>query len=162
MAKGAGDELTGGAAGTYVLVLRAERCASVQIGRLGVLQVHRGHYLYVGSALGPGGLKARLGHHLRPVARPRWHIDYVRKVLTLHEIWYACNERRWESDWAQALAEVPGLTAPLRGFGASDRPGETHLFHSRRRPALARFRAWLGTAGGGPVVRRLSVGETAP
>lgn len=160
MIEGTGNELAGGAGGTYVLVLPAEGCAIVQIGRLGALSVSPGHYLYVGSALGPGGLKARLGHHLHSMARPRWHIDYLRKVLSISEIWYACDLRRWESAWAQALAERPGITAPLPGFGASDRPGATHLFHSRRRPILAHFRAWLGTARGGPAVGRLSVGET--
>ncbi|MGA7799988.1 MAG: GIY-YIG nuclease family protein, partial [Gammaproteobacteria bacterium] len=155
MGHAVGDQLADGTAGTYVLVLRADRCAALPVGRLGTLQVRRGYYLYVGSALGPGGLRARLGHHLRHAARPRWHIDYLRGMLAVREIWYTCDPRRWESAWAQVLAGLPGMSVPLAGFGASDCPGENHLFHSPRRPALARLSACAGAADRGFVVHRL-------
>jgi Domain of unknown function DUF123 len=64
--------------GTYVLVLSSRSTDLIQIGRLGALQLQSGFYVYVGSALGPGGVRARLAHHLKLSRRPHWHIDYLR------------------------------------------------------------------------------------
>ena len=41
--------------GTYALVLSCTTEQRIAIGRLGVLDVRPGCYVYVGSALGPGG-----------------------------------------------------------------------------------------------------------
>jgi len=49
--------------GTYLLLLRLEEDREIEIGRLGSLFFPRGYYLYVGSAMGPGGLVARLARH---------------------------------------------------------------------------------------------------
>lgn len=49
-------------------------------GKLGgsVRRLAPGLYLYVGSAYGPGGLRARLRRHLEGVRkRLKWHIDYL-------------------------------------------------------------------------------------
>ena len=51
-------------AGTYALVLSARAGGIIRIGRLGELRLQSGIYVYVGSALGPGGVRARLMHHL--------------------------------------------------------------------------------------------------
>ena len=42
--------------GTYALVLRFSSGLEIVVGRLGVLAVQPGFYVYVGSALGPGRL----------------------------------------------------------------------------------------------------------
>jgi hypothetical protein len=52
--------------GTYALLLTATAPLEVVVGRLGACRLPAGHYVYVGSAHGPGGLAARLTHH-RPV-----------------------------------------------------------------------------------------------
>lgn len=57
------------APGTYLLLLRVDSPCMVNVGRLGTATLGLGWVLYVGSAFGPGGLAARLRHHLRP-ARP--------------------------------------------------------------------------------------------
>ena len=49
--------------GTYALVLQLERQEEIAIGKLGTFTFPAGYYLYVGSALGPGGLEARLARH---------------------------------------------------------------------------------------------------
>ncbi len=49
----------------------------LEIGRLGSFNIIPGFYAYVGSAFGPGGLRARIRHHLESVAQPHWHIDYL-------------------------------------------------------------------------------------
>ena len=47
--------------GSYALLLQADRRRTVRIGWLGQLTVEPGCYVYVGSALGPGGVRARVG-----------------------------------------------------------------------------------------------------
>ena len=73
--------------GTYALVLSSRSTDLIQIGRLGALQLQSGSYVYVGSALGPGGVRARLAHHLKPSRRPHWHIDYLRAHTEVEDIW---------------------------------------------------------------------------
>ena len=51
--------------GTYVLLMRLSKRLDISVGTLGVLSAQAGYYVYVGSALGPGGLAARVGRHCR-------------------------------------------------------------------------------------------------
>src|SRR5208337_915533 len=90
--------------GTYVLVLSSRSTDLIQIGKLGALQLQLGFYVYVGSALGPGGLRARLAHHLKPSRRPHWHLDYLRAHTRVEEICYRHDARRLEHIWAAHLS----------------------------------------------------------
>lgn len=123
-------------AGTYILVLRAAQFASITVGRLGVVRVFPGWYLYTGSALGAGGLRGRVRHHVRPVMRPHWHIDFLRQVCTVTEVWFTVDARRWEHDWATVLGQA---ATPIPGFGASDCHCAAHGFHQTQRPELPDF-----------------------
>ena len=69
--------------GTYALLISSATDQLIRIGRLGTLRLKPGYYMYVGSALGSGGVRGRLAHHMRPAERPHWHIDYLRKKTTL-------------------------------------------------------------------------------
>ena len=53
--------------GTYALILSCASNARIQVGRLGTMQLQCGYYVYLGSALGPGGLRARIAHHQKLV-----------------------------------------------------------------------------------------------
>ncbi len=128
------------AAGTYILILCSARARTLEVGRLGRFPLQPGYYLYVGSAFGPGGVAARCGHHMRISARPRWHIDYLRAVCRLEQIWYTHDAVRREHEWAGRLASMPGMEAPLPGFGASDCGCATHLFFCRTPPSISAFR----------------------
>ena len=66
--------------GAYVLVLRFSKRLEISVGRLGVLSAQAGYYVYVGSALGPGGLAARVGRHCRREKTLRWHVDCLRTM----------------------------------------------------------------------------------
>lgn len=129
--------------GTYILLLESGQYSDVAIGRFATLALQPGWYLYVGSAFGPGGLRARVGRHLRRHKSSRWHIDYLRSRTQLRQIWYCNEKQRRESLWAGELAKMPGLTIPLAGFGASDRRGESHLFYTAACPKAAAFRQRL-------------------
>lgn len=126
--------------GTYALVLSASSYQEVGIGRLGVLAVRPGFYVYVGSALGPGGLAARVGRHSRRNKRLRWHVDYLRTVAEVEEVWYANGKAHQECRWAQILGRRPGACVPLARFGASDCRCPSHLLFFPLPPSFTAFR----------------------
>jgi len=131
--------------GTYVLVLSSRSADLIQIGKLGDLRLQSGFYLYVGSALGPGGVRARLAHHLKVSLRPHWHIDCLRAHTRIEEIWYCLDDQRLEHVWAKHINLAEGASVPLLGFGSTDCGCESHLFFFERRPSRERFRKALGT-----------------
>ena len=130
--------------GTYVLVLIVHWEAVIEVGSLGGLTFEPGVYLYCGSALGPGGLAARIGHHSKFVKSPRWHIDYLTFAAYLFEVWYVESEERFEHEWAVILAAIDGVEEAASGFGASDCSCPSHLFRTDRTDI---FEAFTGLAG---------------
>ncbi len=110
-----------------MLVIEAH--GTVCVGRLGQRSFD-GVYLYVGSAMGPGGFK-RVERH-RAVAQgrnktKRWHIDYLLGLGQLKgALLFETSDRAMECALAEALA---GCAEPvITGFGASDCRCQTHLF----------------------------------
>jgi Uri superfamily endonuclease len=51
--------------GTYALILQYDSKASTQIGRWRQIDLEPGYYIYIGSAFGPGGVRARVSRHCR-------------------------------------------------------------------------------------------------
>jgi len=115
--------------GTYILFFQVNRGFATLVGALGWLDFAPGIYAYVGSAFGPGGLRARLLHHLSPVRSLHWHVDYLSQKADVEEIWYTCDPARREHEWAGICALMPGVTSPFSRFGSSDCRCRTHLFH---------------------------------
>jgi len=120
--------------GTYALVLLLERKEEIAVGKLGTFVFPAGYYLYVGSALGPGGLEARLARHRCRNKKLRWHIDYLLEHAQLVEVWSITSPARLECLWAQAVQELPGSEIPVPGFGSSDCRCSSHLIHLARKP----------------------------
>lgn len=114
--------------GTYILILRVSRSSEIQVGKLGRFKFRDGTYAYVGSAFGPGGLAARIKHHLNLSRSPHWHIDYLRKEAVPVQIWGSAYPLKFEHRWAAVLAQSRQTTAPVPGFGSSDCRCHTHLF----------------------------------
>jgi Uri superfamily endonuclease len=113
--------------GAYILEFWLAQPVELVIGRLGRAVFPAGAGFYLGSACGPGGLKARLGRHLRPgeLARPHWHIDALHEVAQPRAVAYRVQMGTvpgppLECRWSQTLVEQPGACLPLPGFGASD------------------------------------------
>jgi Uri superfamily endonuclease len=125
--------------GTYSLILSSSIEKLVTIGQLGTLFIKPGFYVYVGSAFGPGGLKARLNHHFNHTSRPHWHLDYLRPDLSVCEIWYTYDRVRREHQWADLHAQSRGARVPLPGFGASDCRCPSHLFFYTSKPSGRNF-----------------------
>jgi Uri superfamily endonuclease len=150
------------APGTYALILENARPARLAVGRLGSIELRPGFYVYVGSALGPGGLQARVGRHLVPSRAVHWHIDYLKRAAHILEVWYVLDSVRREHAWAKALGGLAGASIAMPGFGASDCRCAAHLFHFPSAPRLATFARALrraDAAGGGRVqsLRRLPI-----
>ena len=139
--------------GTYTLVLHAEAAEHVEVGKRGRLEVTPGFYVYVGSALGPGGLSARISRHWATAKRLRWHVDYVREVTTPTEVWYTYDVLRRECAWADVFRQMPGASLPLTGLGSSDCTCPSHLFFFGEKPSRAAFirRLRRVVVGHGPV-----------
>jgi Uri superfamily endonuclease len=111
--------------GTYVLIVRVDQPLTLAVGRLGTVRLPGGYYAYVGSAHGPGGLRARLNRHLRADKPLHWHIDYLTTAAPVIAIWLRASPERLECGWAQAL--IARGTAPVPRFGSSDCACPAHL-----------------------------------
>ncbi len=169
-----------GARGTYLLRIAAEGALSIELGRFrGGREVFlpAGAYLYVGSARGERGsatLPHRLLRHatrargaphpLRPALadffkaepptrkRLRWHVDYLLEdpAAVLDAACLICDPAPLEAPLARWLLADSQVTAPVKGVGASDDPGGTHLLRVVAPPAWwvalpERLRAWYRT-----------------
>ncbi len=125
--------------GTYALILRSRsRRTGVQVGRLGQIKIEPGYYIYIGSAFGPGGVKARVLRHIRTNKQNRWHIDYLSKYLTPLGAWYSHDSNHLEHLWAQELSNMSGMTS-IEGFGSTDCKCFSHLLYSSKVPDLNLF-----------------------
>ncbi len=133
--------------GIYCLLFRNPSC-TVMVGALGPVAFRAGWHIYVGSALGSGGL-ARLRRHIALSRsrdrRPQWHVDYLsmNPCFCLRSTVHALTDERLECRFAAALG---GAAVPR--FGASDCDCTSHLFYRGRNPvkeAEAAFRS-LGLA----------------
>ncbi len=108
-------------------MLSLDTPAHLTIGKLGTFDFPAGSYAYAGSAFGPGGLRGRLKHHLSPITKPHWHIDYLRQSATVSEVCYTASDTRHEHGWAQMLLHLHGVIVPAPRFGASDCACAAHL-----------------------------------
>ena len=113
--------------GTYALVLQSHSNETIQVGRWGQLDLHPGYYIYVGSAFGPGGVRARVSRHLRTEKRMHWHIDYLRANVTPVKVRVSYAGEHLEHEWAGILL-AQADTVPIQGFGCSDCGCFSHLF----------------------------------
>lgn len=133
-----GDRLSS-SAGTYALWFWLDQPLTLSAGRLGEVGLGPGAVVYVGSAHGPGGLRARVSRHLRERKKSHWHIDALTAQASVTAVWYTLASDRLECQWAARLQAVPGATIPVSGFGASDCRCPAHLFAL---PVSAMADAW--------------------
>jgi Uri superfamily endonuclease len=138
--------------GTYALLITLDRSRNIYIGRRGRFRFPAGFYLYVGSALGPGGLGGRLERHLRAEKRLHWHVDYLlhARWTRITQVWALEGAARRECDWAWAALQLPGAGLVVPRFGSSDCRCAAHLIGFAglaKPPRLDAFTALVG----GPV-----------
>jgi len=143
------------ARGAYVLHLYISRPQLLIVSRLGQYRLPAGYYFYAGSAHGAGGLQARVGRHLRRAGTLHWHIDYLRAVSKVQDVFYTVTDEARECKWSRALAQLPRAFIPIPYFGSSDcRSGcVAHLVAFPRRAEFAGVQRVLEQAAGAPLVR---------
>ena len=133
--------------GTYALLLAlGEETLFPLVGPFGAVRLPAGHYIYLGSAFGAGGVKGRVGHHLhgahlRGAAHPHWHLDYVRSKMDVREAWVTYDAAKRECQWSGLVGEALGGRVVTPGFGATDcRTCPAHFYHFAVRPAFLKFK----------------------
>lgn len=104
--------------GAYLLLIELAAPLALDIPRLGAATLAPGCYAYGGSAYGPGGLRARIGRHLRVDKAPRWHVD--RLTAAGRVVGLCAVPDGQECDLVRALLELSGASVPVPGFGSSD------------------------------------------
>ena len=127
--------------GTYVLVVHLPSDIVLRIGRLGTFWLPTGYVLYVGSAMGPGGVRRRTDRHRDADAVKRWNLDHLKGVAHPVELWWTQDTAKVvECAWAMALCGLPGFCCPAPGFGSNDcKTCPAHLYHSSARPSVGAF-----------------------
>ena len=119
--------------GVYCLIFENRAC-KLEIGKKGEFSFHAGFHVYVGSALGSGGLK-RVKRHINLSRNrdrnPRWHVDYLHlnPSFRLVSAVYAFTSARLEC----ALASRIGKDS-VSGFGCTDCACNSHLFYRKENP----------------------------
>lgn len=109
--------------GSYVLVFDLKQPLGLEVGRLGMVTLAPGRYVYFGSAWGPGGLQARIRRHVRPDKSPHWHIDYLTQQVQPVFVHWQPEVPDFERASGTSLPEnVIRQKAPARGI----RPGLPH------------------------------------
>jgi len=129
--------------GTYALLLWGEGKRQIEVGALGTMAVRPGFYVYVGSAFGPGGIRARVQRHAADTGTRHWHVDSLRAVATLEAVWLTYDDVRRECAWTRVLQSLPEAAVPMQGFGSSDCACSAHLFHFRGDSAPSAIRTRL-------------------
>jgi Uri superfamily endonuclease len=151
--------------GSYLLLIELTRDASIRIGAMGRCGLKKGMYAYVGSAR--SGIGARVERHAR-LARQghgsvRWHIDFVlsnRHAALIGAVPFPGID---ECTLSRIIASEEGVSAPVRGLGASDCtnrcPSHFYTFpaaHHRDIASLAAvIKARLASNGASPRARAL-------
>lgn len=138
--------------GIYCLILKNPAC-TVRVGALGEIAFREGWHVYVGSALGSGGL-ARLERHKRLAGArdhpPKWHVDYL-LVNPAFRLACAVSASTGERLECRLAGLIGGQGVPA--FGCSDCDCPSHLFFFPRDPQEAVRDAFLacGLTPDGPV-----------
>lgn len=106
--------------GIYLLMINVMEDVKIYLKTGKEWMISRGIYYYVGSAKGPGGLRARINRHLRGAKKLHWHIDYLltNQASIVTHVVYAETEKP-ECVLVPVLERL-GATHIARGFGSSD------------------------------------------
>jgi Uri superfamily endonuclease len=106
------------APGAYVLAVDLRRPLRLSLKGRQPVDLEPGRYLYAGSARGPGGIRARVGRHVKTAKSVRWHIDRLTNAAGVAQVLAQPG-----GDECALLADIlalPGAAVPVPGFGASD------------------------------------------
>lgn len=121
--------------GVYCLIFENRAC-KLEIGKKGEFSFRPGFHIYVGSALGTGGLK-RVRRHINLSRNrdrsPKWHVDYLHlnPAFRLVSTVYAFTSARLECSLASRIGGDF-----VSGFGCTDCTCNSHLFYRTKSPVF--------------------------
>lgn len=121
---------TPSSAGAYVLIVEIISPITVTLPQREQSTLAPGLYFYVGSARGPGGIRARLRRHFEKTKKLHWHID--RLTVRATHVAALAVEGGDECALGRALLDSGRYQIAMPGFGSSDcRTCDSHLLHAR-------------------------------
>jgi sugar fermentation stimulation protein A len=92
--------------GSYIVILKLPREASVGIGNLGFIRFPEGYYLFISSAR--RNLSQRLQRHRGILKRHFRHVDYLRAIAEFHFALPIPTEDLVECQIPQAIRDLAG------------------------------------------------------
>ncbi len=114
--------------GAYALLIHVNRTLALP-SHCQAQDLPPGTYLYVGSARGPGGIRARCRRHLRPDKSIHWHVDRLTIGAEPGRIFAMAFPGMSECALGAAVSVLGPGVAPVIGFGNTDcRSCTAHLF----------------------------------
>lgn len=120
--------------GVYCLIFENQDCR-LEIGKKGEFSFSAGFHIYVGSALGSGGLKRVIRHielFRNKDRKPRWHVDYINLNPSFRLVSAICAVTSAGLECPLA-SKIGGDTVP--GFGCTDCKCVSHLFYRKKYPS---------------------------
>ncbi len=117
------------ASGMYVLFIDVSKDITLEIGSLGEIKFVKGFYIYIGSALSPGGLAKRVERHLRSEKKLFWHIDYLlnSSLAEISAVAWIADQQKLECSISQEIDKLVDLVSSISHFGSSDCKCKGHL-----------------------------------
>ena len=111
--------------GTYMLLLHIARPLPLSIGSLGLFNVKKGYFIYIGSAM--RSLSSRIRRHLSKSKKIRWHIDYLTPHAACITAFPIRSRIRLECALAEEVRKIS--TDAIKKFGSSDCACSSHLYY---------------------------------
>ena len=115
--------------GKYVLIIKISRDLQFNFSKKKIgASLSKGIYLYIGSAMGPGGLEKRLARHKRKNKKLKWHIDYLttqREATPIGSLVIKSNIP--EAAIVEKLLKLQDFKIAIKGFGSTDSKAISHL-----------------------------------
>ncbi len=109
--------------GTYVIILSIQDLYYLKINKK-EFQIKKGIYIYVGSALGFGGISKRIERYFQifnGIKRNKhWHIDYLIPKAKNIIVIYAETNEKYECKLFQSLKNIIKNIEIIKGFGNTD------------------------------------------
>ena len=116
--------------GAYALLIRLDRGMDIDLRNREPAYLQPGWFVYLGSANGPGGLRARLRRHFRADKKPHWHADRLTVGAAELAAIAVCGGN--ECDLVARLLKHPAFCVAIGDFGNSDcRTCDSHLLRFR-------------------------------
>ncbi len=123
--------------GSYLLITRVKKDTKIKIGKLGRIKFLKGHYIYVGSAIGKKiNIENRIKRHLNRKKKKKWHIDYLleNSNTLIDSIVIFPSKRKMECEISKAIEKNADFS--IEKFGCSDCKCKSHLHHFKNKKEI--------------------------